>query len=943
MVLGLTLHIVFDDSARLLQENRASGESESVPAGVSPFDFTDDPVLEGDGSGTPEPVDIFDVSDIPEYYDLFEPFEYQGPTDHQGQANPSNLQGPPAPPRTPGTPASAGPDETPDFVPGEVISLADSLEHAESIAEAYDLELLSYSYGVAVFHTSDPEQEVLRSEDMSIAGVPSLSLNLIYELFEIYFEEELPDDEDLQYDEEDGSDEEFEEDDIKLDEPDETVELEDPDEDEISGDEVDPEMLSAYQWFRAEMDLDRAHTLGATGAGVIVAVIDTGIDTSHSAFTGRISPLSYNAHTQAVGLANVRDDNPSSHGTHVSGIVGGAKHATLDVIGAAPAVTIMAIKANDPSSTTAFQMSSVIRGINYAVNNGAHVINLSLGRSFSSGPYEPERTAIVNAVNRGVLVVAAAGNDRNNNASYPAAYPEVLAVSATQSSYRFASSFSNYGPQVNISAPGDYIYSTLNGNRYGYMSGTSMAAPNVSGVAALIKGRNPSYTMQQVRDLLLVTAREAGDVGRDDYFGSGIVNAYAATLGTGGLRTVTFDFADGVRAPVTIRVIHGGTLLPLSDPVRHRHAFNGWFITGSGARFNPLSTITANISLYAGWTSLATVPEAPLNFSATPGSGSVRLNWSAPSDDGGLPIIRYEVSSNNGTSWVTASTSTGHTFTGLTDGTLYTFRVRAVNSLGSGAQGVLTALPGDALSSFIQRLYFNVLGRPADVDGLSFWRTALANGSFNGATISEWFFFSPEYINRNRTNVQFINDLYDTCMGRPADPGGRAYWLNMLENSVSRRLLLSLFLQSAEFSAICGQYGVPVGLIIMTEPADMNPGMTMFVHRKYNVFLDRPPDRGGLNFWTDMMINHGLSGSAVAANFVFSAEFQSRPISDEDYIRYMYRGLMGREPDAGGFNFWLDILLRSPSREQGRSTIFNGFAFSPEFAGICASFGVRPS
>ena len=942
MVLSLALHIVFDDSARLLQEYIASGEPESRTSEQPLFDFVNDFVMEENGSDTPELLDLKNIPIIPEWQNTFDFPEYGEPLDLQEPSSPQNSQGPPPPPRTPGSTGGSSPDETPDFVPGEVLTLADSQEHAESIAAAYDLELMSYAYGVAVFLTSDPEQEVARSEEMSIDGIPSLSLNLIYELFEIFVEDDLPGDVDDEFDEDDT---EFDE----SDESDETEESDEPDEsgelgeEDINGEEIDSELLSAYQWFRAEMDIDLAHTLGgATGAGVIVAVVDTGIDTTHTAFTGRISTASHNSHTQNTGLTHVRDDNPSSHGTHVSGIVGGAKHPTQDAIGAAPAVTIMAIKANDPANSTVFQMASVIRGINYAVTNGAHIINLSLGRSFASGPYEPERTAIVNAVNRGVLVIAAAGNERDSNAGYPAAYPEVLAVSATQSSYRFASGFSNHGPQIEISAPGDYIYSTINGgNRYGYMTGTSMAAPNVAGVAALIKGNNPSLSMQQVRERLLTTARDAGDVGRDNYFGHGIVNAYAAILGTSGLRTVTFDFADGIRSPVVIRVIPGGTLLPLNDPTRHRHTFNGWFISGSGVRFSPHTTITSNITLYAGWTSFTAVPEAPINFLATAGNGSVRLSWSAPFDDGGLPILYYQVSQNNGASWVNASGSNSHTFAGLSNGVSYTFRVRAVNSMGSGTQASTTAVPDDELNQFIRRLYINILGRNAESDGLSFWRGAVLNGSYNGSTLSEWFFFSPEYLGRNRTDEQFIDDLYITCMGRQADTGGRNYWLNWLRQSVSRRQLMNTFLQSPEFMNICAQFGVPAGSLTMTEPADMNTGMTMFVHRNYEVFLDRRPDRSGLNHWTGTMLFHGFTGSRVAENFVFSNEFRNRNMTDEQFVRYMYNGMMGRQPDQSGLNFWMGQMSRFSTQEQGRRFVFQGFASSPEFAAICAGFGVR--
>jgi len=233
-----------------------------------------------------------------------------------------------------------------------------------------------------------------------------------------------------------------------------------------------------------------------------------------------------------------------------------------------------------------------------------------------------------------------------------------------------------------------------------------------------------------------------------------------------------------------------------------------------------------------------------------------------------------------------------------------------------------------------------VLGRESDPAGLTFWNNSLANGRQSGSTISESFFFSPEYIGRNRTNEQFLDDLYKTCMGRPPDSAGFAYWLNRLELGVTRRNLMNSFLQSAEFRGICAQYGITVGRINLRDNADRNASVTMFVHRCYDVFLDRKPDTAGLNHWTGRILNNGVSGQRIAESFVFSVEFRNRQMSDEEFIRYMYRGMMGREFDTAGLNFWLGQMRRQSTNEQGRRVVFNGFANSPEFRAICARFGV---
>jgi len=348
-------------------------------------------------------------------------------------------------------------------------------------------------------------------------------------------------------------------------------------------------------------------------------------------------------------------------------------------------------------------------------------------------------------------------------------------------------------------------------------------------------------------------------------------------------------------------------------------------------------------------TPMLTSPSAPQNLTATPGNGRVTLSWGATVNDGGSTITGYQVSIDNG-SWIAASSNTSHTFNNLTNGMSYTFRVRAITSVRTGTAASVTATPTatpaqptpsvDALTQFIQRLYQNVLGRQADQGGLDFWKNALANGQSNGSTISEQFFFSNEYLNRNRTNAQYVNDLYETCMGRPADEGGRDFWVGRLNSGVSRRQLMEQFLQSDEFKRICAQYGIPVGQISSPNPVGGSGSMTGFVQRKYEVFLDRQADAGGLDYWTGRVVNHGDSGQKVAESFVFSNEFQSRQMNNEQFVRYMYRGMMGREADQGGLSFWVGRMNQFPNQEQARRVVFNGLADSKEFATICAQFGV---
>ena len=227
--------------------------------------------------------------------------------------------------------------------------------------------------------------------------------------------------------------------------------------------------------------------------------------------------------------ADVRDDY--GHGTHVSGIAAAATNNGIGIAGIAWGARIMPVKVLDQYGNGWY--SDIAAGIVYAANNGARVINLSLGGSSDS---QTLRMAVDYARSRGALVIAATGNT-GGSVLYPAAYEPVLAVAATDSNDRRAS-FSSYGPQVDLAAPGVDIYSTwchpdtissfCLGTYYFAKSGTSMAAPHVSGVAALIWSRWPALASSEVISKLLDTAGDVGDVGPDPYTGWGRVNAYQA-------------------------------------------------------------------------------------------------------------------------------------------------------------------------------------------------------------------------------------------------------------------------------------------------------------------------------------------------------------------------------------------------------------------------------
>ena len=215
------------------------------------------------------------------------------------------------------------------------------------------------------------------------------------------------------------------------------------------------------------------------GSGVLVAIIDTGVDCAHPDLKCNLADGANMTNSSTPPI----DDN--GHGTHVAGIIAG-QGKDGGVFGVAPQVTIIPVKVLNADGSG--NLSDVVSGIYWAMTHGARVINMSLGAPTSAAALEQ---AVHKAYQAGVVIVAASGNDGENasrsggasTVDYPGAYPWVIAVAASDRSDHIAP-FSSFGPAVDITAPGDGILSTVP-NGYEKMSGTSMASPHIAGVAAL--------------------------------------------------------------------------------------------------------------------------------------------------------------------------------------------------------------------------------------------------------------------------------------------------------------------------------------------------------------------------------------------------------------------------------------------------------------------------
>lgn len=252
---------------------------------------------------------------------------------------------------------------------------------------------------------------------------------------------------------------------------------------------------------------------------VVVAVIDTGIDPNHRDLKTNIwkkTPLRAPNH-KLLNQKNIygwdfvsNKDNPTDvhgHGTHVAGIIGAVSNPTKGISGVAQSVSIMAVKYYAEGNSGSVNLKNTIQALQYAIDNGAQIINYSGGGPEFS---QEEYTALKKAEAKGILVVAAAGNEGRNvdikeNYYYPSAYglSNILSVAAIDINNNLLSS-SNWGTKkVDIAAPGENIYSTLPKNKYGYMSGTSQATAFASGVAALLLSKDSSLSAKDIKSYIL--------------------------------------------------------------------------------------------------------------------------------------------------------------------------------------------------------------------------------------------------------------------------------------------------------------------------------------------------------------------------------------------------------------------------------------------------------
>jgi subtilisin family serine protease len=266
----------------------------------------------------------------------------------------------------------------------------------------------------------------------------------------------------------------------------------------------------AKQTYLKQIDAEGAWETITEANDIIVAVVDTGIDFNHPDLKDNLLPGKNILNPDKAPI----DDN--GHGTNVAGILGAVGNNTKGITGLLWSSKIMPVKALDKEGIgTDYEVGE---GIRYAVDNGAKVIVLSLGLPY----YGPHMEELVRyAEKKGVVVVAATGNE-GERINYPAAYPSVIAVGAVDKNNEYLF-YSNHGPEIDVVAPGEGIYTTFLDGKYDYNSGTSMAAPQIAALATMILTLNPDYKPSQVRNLIRYSAKNIGKPGWDTQTGYGVI------------------------------------------------------------------------------------------------------------------------------------------------------------------------------------------------------------------------------------------------------------------------------------------------------------------------------------------------------------------------------------------------------------------------------------
>ena len=249
--------------------------------------------------------------------------------------------------------------------------------------------------------------------------------------------------------------------------------------------------------------------------------------------------------------------------------------------------------------------------------------------------------------------------------------------------------------------------------------------------------------------------------------------------------------------------------------------------------------------------------------------------------------------------------------------------------------------------AFIKRLYRTCMNREADEGGLNYWLGLINSGKIKGIALAGKFVFSKEFTEKNYCNEHFVRQIYPALMGREPDTGGLAYWVSVLDKGTTREALLNRFASGTEYQNLCQAAGFEFGPKI-DEPeygtqqygpcavCGSKSKVVQFVERMYTECMKRTADSGGLAYWSKGLCAHTATGKTILYNFFLSKEIQNMGLSNQEYVRRIYKTMLDRDPDSGGLNYWTGRLDSGASP----TAVINGFIDSKEFTKICDDYGI---
>ena len=543
----------------------------------------------------------------------------------------------------------------------------------------------------------------------------------------------------------------------------------------------------------ADIDAPEAWDLSTGSSNVIVAVIDTGVDYNHQDLNANMwtnpgeTPGNgidddgngyvddYYGINAITGSGDPMDDH--SHGTHCSGTVAAVGNNGTGVVGVCWTARIMALKFLNSSGTGS--TSNAVKCVEYAINKGAHIMSNSWG---GGGYSQSLKNAIAAAKNAGIIFIAAAGNSGTNNDTsphYPSSYDDdnIIAVTATDSS---DNQWYNYGASsVDVAAPGRSIYSTILNNGYGYKSGTSMATPHVSGLAALIKAYNSGLNWQQIKNRILDNVEQKSSLAGKILTG-GRINTYSS-LNPGAVSPVisgtVYDPNSQGLEGVTITFSNsGGTATTDSNGNYSQTVTNGWSGTAtpskSGYTFSPSSRSYANVTSsqsgqnYNATATVLTISGIVKNSEGI-GIGGVTITFS---NGGGTATTEsngnYSQTVTNGWSGTSTPAKVGYTFS--PSGRSYTNVTSSQSGQNYNATGTTTnyTISGNVYDSSGQgisgvTLTFSSGGGTATTDSNGDYSQTVSSG-WSGTAISSLsgYTFSPSSRSYSNVNSNLVGQNY---------------------------------------------------------------------------------------------------------------------------------------------------------------------------------------